>query len=82
MACYFFDTHDGHHLVTDEDGLELDGPSSIKREALSALADMAKDKFPCNHLDRMFVSVRDAGGKVVFRATVSLTIEESLEKPS
>ncbi len=81
MARYFFDTHDGDHLVTDEEGLELDGMASVRREALRALADMARDNFPEDELDSIFVSVRDKDGHVVFRSTVSLTIDENPTQP-
>jgi hypothetical protein len=77
MPRYFFDTHDGDHLVADEEGQELGGLASVRREALGALADMARDRFPKDDLDTMFVSVRDEMGHVVFRVTASRTIEES-----
>lgn len=81
MALYFFDTHDGYHLAIDEEGVELD-PSKVRREALSALADMAHDNLPKGNLDRIFVSVRDTSGKVAFRTTVALIIEEEETQPS
>ncbi len=82
MPRYFFYTHDGDHLVTDEEGQELGSLASVRREALDALADMAHDRFPNDDLDTMYVSVRDENGRVVFRVTASRTIEEKLTQPA
>ncbi len=82
MARYYFDTHDGRHLATDEEGQELDASTFVRREALNALADMAHDNFRKDHLDHLFVSVRSEDGQIVFRATVSLTVEEDRTQPA
>jgi hypothetical protein len=75
MPRSFFDTHDGDHLVTDDEGLELDGLASVQAETLAALADIARGAVPKAHREAMIVSVRDEAGQVVFRATLSLKIE-------
>ncbi len=76
MARYYFDTHDGDHLVTDEEGLECGGTPAIRSEALNALSDMAHDVVPKSPHHPMLVSVRDKEGHVVLRATLSLDIDE------
>ena len=75
MPRYYFDTHDGGDLVTDDEGQILDGPASVRAEALEALAGIAKDALPRDKGDAMMVSVRDKAGEIVFRATLSLTVE-------
>jgi hypothetical protein len=75
MPRYYFDTDDGDHLVTDDEGQKLAGLASVRAEALEALAGIAKDAVPRDNRDAMMVSVRDEASEVVFRATLSLVIE-------
>ncbi len=77
MPRYFFDTHDGDHLVIDEEGLELDNLAYVRREALSALSDIARDAVPKGPKHAMFISVRDERRNVIFRATLPLNIVKS-----
>jgi hypothetical protein len=76
MPRYFFDTHNGHHPLTDDEGQELDGPTSVRAEALAALSDMTRDGVRKAYRDAMVVSVRDEARQVVFKATLSLQIEQ------
>ena len=77
MARYYFDTHDGGPLLVDEEGQELDGLEAARREALSGLADLACHVVPKAKQDRMGVSVRDEAGRIVFRASLALQIEDN-----
>ena len=76
MQRYYFDTYDSGPLTLDEEGLELDSPEAARREALGGLADLARDLVPGAQHDRMGVQVRDEAGRIVFRATLSLQIED------
>jgi hypothetical protein len=78
MPRYYFDTDDGDHLVTDDEGQELDGLASVRTEALEALAGIAKDAIPKHDRDTLVVSVRDKAGEIVFKAILSLVIESHI----
>ena len=77
MPHYFFDTHDGGPLLVDEEGLELAGLEEARREALSGLADLARDVVPEAKQNSMGVSVRDEAGRIVFRASLALQVENN-----
>jgi hypothetical protein len=76
MPRYYFDSLDGGPVLLDEEGLELDGIEAARREALSGLADFARDLVPNAKQGRMSVHVRDEVGNVVHRATLIFPIEE------
>jgi hypothetical protein len=46
MPLYYFDTRDGHHLIRDELGIELDGIAKARDEATRGLADLVKTRSP------------------------------------
>ena len=72
---FFFDTHDGDHLVPDETGLELDDLEAAKVEAQKALPDVAKEKLSDGHQRVFMVSVRDEAGQVLMRIALALRVE-------
>jgi hypothetical protein len=76
MARYYFDTHDGGPVLVDEEGQELDGIEAARREALAGLADLARDLVPKAQQHPMGIHVCDEAGRIVFRATLSLQIED------
>jgi hypothetical protein len=76
MPRYFFDMHDGGPVLVDEEGQELDGLQAAQREALSGLADLARDVVLKAERESMGVSVRDEAGRIVYRATLSLQLED------
>jgi hypothetical protein len=78
MYRYFFDTDDGDDFVTDDEGQVLKDLASARTEALEALASIAKDALPKGNRNAMMVSVRDEAGEVLFKATLSLTIEQPI----
>ena len=59
MPRYYFDSIDGGPVLLDEEGLELDGFEAARREALSGLADFARDLVPNAKQGRMSVHVPD-----------------------
>src|ERR1700752_1418123 len=60
---YFFALQHGNELIVDDEGIALPNLEAVHREAVRALADMARalDRFPAP----MMVEVRDATGSVL-----------------
>lgn len=73
MPRYFIDSSDGDHTDIDREGLELADDETARRVALDALPDMARDKLPDGDERSFQVSVRDANGAVIYRASLALT---------
>jgi hypothetical protein len=59
MPRYYFDTQANGQVIRDPDGLDLPGEDAARREAASALADMAKDVLPNATARQLSVEVRD-----------------------
>jgi hypothetical protein len=72
MARYYFDIHDGQHLVRDDVGTECSDPDAIRAEAMTALPAIARDTIPKDG-DRqaLTVIVRNARNLTVFTATLT-----------
>ncbi|AZO58957.1 MULTISPECIES: hypothetical protein [unclassified Mesorhizobium] len=68
MSRYFFDTFNGSAHVTDETGAELDDMQAVRREASTALAEMAAEVVPIEDRLELFVDVRDEAGAPVLKA--------------
>jgi hypothetical protein len=66
---YYFDLRDGDEIITDDEGLELNGIERVQEEAACSLADMAKDAARSHRMDgagqRMAIEVRDRTGPVL-----------------
>lgn len=73
MPLYFIDSSDGDHTDIDKEGLELANDEVARRVALDALPDMARDKLPDGDERSFRVSVRNASGCVIYRASLDLT---------
>lgn len=73
MGQFFFDSHDNGRTARDEEGMDLADRDAAREQALSALPDIARDVLPRDGDRRdMIVDVRDASGRIVFTATLSL----------
>jgi hypothetical protein len=73
MTRYFFDIHDAQLSVRDDEGVECADRNAVSAEALRALCQIAED-----HPDRyvggkLRTTVRDAKGRTVLTASISLT---------
>jgi hypothetical protein len=79
---YFFDTYDGHQLVSDSEGIELKDVETAKAEAQKALPDLARDALPAGDQNTFIVSVRDEAGQVVLRAALTLIVETAADNRS
>jgi hypothetical protein len=72
MPLFFFDVQDGGTTYTDEFGVELDTVDEAAGQALALLPDLARDRVPDGPPHDFAVTVRDAGGAVVHRASLLL----------
>ncbi len=72
MPRYFIDSSDGDDTDIDKEGLELADDAAARKLALDALPDMAREKLPDGDERTFTVSVRDAGGRVIYRACLAL----------
>ena len=72
MPRFFLDLYDGDCFTRDPYGFELDGYEEARREAISALPDMARDVLPDGDRRDFTVDVRTAVGEVIYTATLSL----------
>jgi len=72
---FFIDIADGELNVLDESGMPLPDAEAARIEAIGVLALLAKDKLPDSNQHDFKASVRDEGGKEVFRALLSLRAE-------
>ena len=73
---YSFDTDDGNRFKRDMIGQDLNGPATARQAALEALSDMTRSTLPEDGDKRlMIVRVRDAEGRSVLKASLSLLIE-------
>jgi hypothetical protein len=75
MTRYFFDLRDGDTLVADDDGTELDGTEDVRAQVMEALPAIAAQHIR-NDGDRadFEMTVRDASGQEILRATLSFAL--------
>jgi hypothetical protein len=69
MPRYYFDTTADKKTIVDDVGSDLPGREAARELALAGLRDLARDHGPTEQLS---VTVREEGGAVVYRATLSL----------
>ncbi len=73
---YYFDTYDGDRLIRDDEGLVLGSLHEAREQAIKALPDMARDGLPHGEYRDFVVEVRDETGRKVFRARLTLVVED------
>lgn len=73
MPRYFIDSSDGNFSHIDSEGVELGGHAAARILALDALPDMVREVLPDGDSREFSVSVRDAVGKVIYSASLTLT---------
>lgn len=78
MPRYHFDVTDTGRLTRDEEGLELPNLQEARKEAVAALADMAKDELPDGDHREFVVEVRHGRPEPILRATLSLNVERKV----
>ena len=79
MPRFFFDTYDGETFIPDDRGVVLEDLEQAKDEAVLGLPDMARDTLPDGDRRDYVVEVRDEAGRKVWRASLSLVVEQLTE---
>lgn len=77
---FFFDTHDGRDGFRDEVGVELPKADDVAHEAFGLLRDLSHHAMPRGETV-LSTSVRDRDGTVVFRATMTIVIDQDPRPP-
>jgi len=72
MALYFFDTNDGEDRRIDEDGTDFPTKDDARRAAISLLPSLACEELPDSNESLFVVSVRDAAGRSLFEASLTI----------
>jgi len=72
MSRYYFDLFTADETTRDDHGQELSSLEHLRREAIQLLPDIARDELPGSDEDRFIVKVRDADGRYVFEATLTV----------
>lgn len=75
MPRFFIDLHDGSQPVHDEVGFELPDLAAARGKVTRIMGAIAQDLQPDLERQDYVACVRDHGGKVVFRARMSLVAE-------
>ena len=75
MPHYFIDTDDGETAILDRIGLELDNIERARAEAVRALPEIARDIAPDGEERVISASVRGDDGRLLFRASLTLSCE-------
>ena len=71
MSRYYFDTHDGKESFHDDVGLDIATLELVRRAAIEALPDMAREDLPDGKERTFKVRVRDEQGSVIFVAELA-----------
>ena len=71
MTLFFFDVDDGERRTVDDQGTEFPGLKEARDGAIRALPDVARDLLPDGDRRDFTVTVKDADGRALFRASLS-----------
>lgn len=71
MSKFFIDSDDGDQQVIDGEGFEMPHADAARKAARQALHDMARDHSELFGRRTFTVSVRDAGGGIVYWAALT-----------
>jgi hypothetical protein len=74
MARYYFDVRDDEKVTFDEDGLVFHSLEAVKREAATALAEIAKDVIPGAIRRVLAIEVRDDAKRPLLEARMVFEI--------
>jgi hypothetical protein len=78
MARYFFDLRDGDRMSADDMGTELGGVEEARAQVMQALPAIAAHHIRTDGDHANFeMTVRDASGHELMRATLSFVLTES-----
>jgi hypothetical protein len=77
MARYFFDLRDGDRFSADDEGTELEGAEEVRAQVMQALPAIAAQQIRKEGDRADFeMTVRDASGHEVMRATLSFALTQ------
>jgi hypothetical protein len=74
VPLFYFDVREGHHLILDHEGVELDSLDDAEEEAVYAAAEIGQDRLPTGEAHEVAVEVRDESGQRVLAVTVSMKV--------
>jgi hypothetical protein len=77
MPRFFFDYDDGQSVTADDVGLELATQEDVRRAALDALPDLARELLPETPVREMSIQVRDEAGRYVLTTSLILVTQWS-----
>ena len=80
MPRFFFDLHDGTNYVKDEEGFDLPDREAVRARLARIVTRIARDIEVAPDRQDFFAIARDAEGRVLFRAHLSLDVE-TVESP-
>ncbi|GLS46983.1 DUF6894 family protein [Methylobacterium brachythecii] len=72
MPRFYFDLDDGRHSTPDEEGGDHVDAEAARKELVGSLAQMANDQLPDGNVRDFYGILKDANGKALFKATISL----------
>ena len=75
MAFYYFDVDDNGEVFPDDQGTECVTFDQVKEEAIRALVEMIRDSLPDGDHHRLTIKVRNDGGGVVLKVSLSFEVE-------
>jgi len=77
MTTFFFDCYDGPNLYADAEGLDCEGPSEIREQAIRLLLDVARDNIPDTaRFRRLRIKVQDDAGACVLETRLVFTVKD------
>lgn len=74
MPRFYIDTSDQNRFVRDDTGIECVDLEAAKDQAVNALPDMARDALPDGDMRTFLAVVRDAEGRALLQASLTLSI--------
>ncbi|WP_426960214.1 DUF6894 family protein [Muricoccus radiodurans] len=85
MTRFFFDTTDGELFLRDEEGLDCADATAARAMALKALSDLVRDVMLDGACRDIATDIRDATGRRIFTATLSMAarwVDYDLSEPT
>jgi hypothetical protein len=78
---FYFDVRDGPRFFADDEGRELDSLDAAEREAVTAAAQIGRDRLAKGDARAVTVEVRNEHGQWVLTVTVSVELHQVEPEP-
>ena len=75
MPVYFFDRSEDGEFSRGDYPIECASVDEARREAVRALAEIAKEEFPNGDRRQIAIQIREDGGPPILSASLSLRVE-------